>query len=68
VLFTAAPPGQGGHGHCNLQPFSFWADRLATRGVVLDEQATDKVAQAWKMILGEQLPWLSRNITVFRRV
>jgi SAM-dependent methyltransferase len=67
LLFTAAPPGQGGHGHCNLQPFSFWSSRLRSRGLALDDEATDRIATSWKEILGEHLPWLSRNITLFRR-
>ena len=68
LLFTAAPPGQGGHGHCNLQPFGFWASRLRSRGLALDEGATDHIADAWARILGEHLPWLSKNISLFRRV
>jgi len=67
LLFTAAPPGQGGHGHCNLQPFKFWQDRFAYRGIDFDPQATIKVKLAWERILGEHLPWLPRNVGVFRR-
>jgi SAM-dependent methyltransferase len=67
LIFTAAPPGQGGHGHCNLQPFEFWAARLGSRGVVFDPQSTERVKGAWERILGENLPWLSRNIAVFER-
>ena len=68
LIFTAAPPGQGGHGHCNLQPFEFWADRLLARGLAFDPQDTAKIKAAWERILGEHLPWLWRNISLFRRV
>lgn len=68
LLFTAAPPGQGGYGHCNLKPFHFWADRLYNRGVQFQTEDTVRIRTAWKRILGENLLWLSRNISLFKRV
>ena len=65
LIFTAALPGQGGHGHCNLQPFEYWQSRLEARGLTFYPQATTQIRQAWLNILGEELPWLSRNITIF---
>lgn len=32
ILFSAAFPGQGGVGHVNEQPPSYWAERFVTRG------------------------------------
>jgi SAM-dependent methyltransferase len=32
VLFSAAPPGQGGKGHINEQPIAYWRDLFAERG------------------------------------
>lgn len=32
VLFSAAPPGQGGRGHVNEQPYDFWRDLFACHG------------------------------------
>lgn len=32
VLFSAAPPGQGGEFHINEQPYEFWREKLARRG------------------------------------
>ncbi len=34
VLFSAAPPGQGGEFHINERPYEFWRDKLARRGFV----------------------------------
>jgi len=34
VLFSAAPPGQGGAGHINEQPYAFWQKLFAQRGYV----------------------------------
>lgn len=44
VLFlTAAPPGFPGWHHVNCQPESYWIDRLAQRGWVVDTEATQWV-------------------------
>lgn len=32
VLFSAAPPGQGGEHHCNERPYDFWRGEFARRG------------------------------------
>ncbi len=32
VLFSAAPPGQGGLHHVNEQPYAYWRERFATKG------------------------------------
>ena len=32
VLFSAAPPGQGGHGHVNEQPRAYWHALFAQHG------------------------------------
>ncbi|HQT63109.1 MAG TPA: methyltransferase domain-containing protein [Acidocella sp.] len=32
VLFSAAPPGQGGAGHINEAPYAFWRDLFAAHG------------------------------------
>lgn len=34
VLFSAAPPGQGGEFHINEQPYEYWRQKLAARGYV----------------------------------
>ncbi len=35
VLFSAAPPGQGGEHHINEQPYEYWRDLFAARGYAL---------------------------------
>ena len=65
LIFTAALPGQGGHGHCNLQPFEYWQDRLEKRGLRLYPQSSDQIRQAWLNILGKELPWLTKNVVIF---
>jgi 2-polyprenyl-3-methyl-5-hydroxy-6-metoxy-1,4-benzoquinol methylase len=40
VVFSAAPPGQGGDGHVNEQPAAYWIGRFETMGFRVDEGAT----------------------------
>lgn len=35
VLFSAAPPGQGGEHHINERPYEYWRDLFAARGYAL---------------------------------
>lgn len=35
VLFSAAPPGQGGENHINEQPYEFWRDLFREQGYAL---------------------------------
>jgi hypothetical protein len=35
VLFSAAPPGQGGENHVNEQPYGYWRDLFAANGFAL---------------------------------
>lgn len=67
LLFSSAPPGQGGHGHINLQPFEYWQSRLETRGLVYNHDETMRLRQAWSNILGESMPWLQSNGAMFRK-
>lgn len=34
ILFSAAPPGQGGEFHVNEQPYEYWRKKFAARGYV----------------------------------
>lgn len=67
LLFTAAPPGQGGHGHVNLQYPEYWISKLAQRGIYYLEEETVHIRTSWKRIMGESLPWLWKNAMVFRK-
>lgn len=52
VLFSAAPPGQGGTHHVNEQPLSYWAAHFAQRGYRLFDLIrptfwNDETVQYW---------------------
>jgi hypothetical protein len=65
VYFSAACPGQGGHGHINLQPKSYWVEKFHRAGFWLDPDATAE----WVGFIGSgyHLGWLTQNGLVFRR-
>jgi len=67
LLFTAAPPGQGGHGHVNLQSLEYWIAKLEARGLKFLSEETAHVRHGWQNILGLSLPWLWNNVTLFRK-
>jgi 2-polyprenyl-3-methyl-5-hydroxy-6-metoxy-1,4-benzoquinol methylase len=43
IALSAAQPGQGGEGHFNEQPQSYWKAKFADRGYVLHEEWTQAV-------------------------
>ena len=45
IIMTAAPPGQGGTGHFNLQPKSYWYDKLLTKGYEVYPEWAEKIDQ-----------------------
>ena len=40
---TAAPPGQGGHGHFNLQYKAYWIDKMQAKGYSIYEELEDQI-------------------------
>lgn len=65
VLFSAARPGQGGDGHINCQPKSYWAHRFERLGYVYEPIVT----AGFKAYLGcgYHLGWLMQNVMFFHR-
>ena len=48
LLFTAAPPGQQGTGHINLQPREFWIAQFSE--LDYNQELTDFIATNWQRI------------------
>jgi hypothetical protein len=67
VVFTAAPPGQGGCGHINEQPQAYWEDRFRAAGMEPWAGATDDLRRAFAENR-VHAPWFVQNIMVFRAV
>jgi len=60
VLFSAAPPGQGGEHHINEQPYEYWQARFAMRGYrMLD------CVRPWIIARKEVTYWYRFNLFLF---
>jgi SAM-dependent methyltransferase len=66
VVFTAAPPGQGGCGHVNEQPPSYWIERFRAAGMEHSPEQTEALRRAFRAN-GVHAPWFDANVQVFRR-
>jgi SAM-dependent methyltransferase len=66
VIFTAAPPGQGGRDHVNEQPPGYWLEKFAARGYELLERLTEDWKKEWKSC-GKVEYWYHANLMVFAK-
>ena len=62
VVMTAAPPGQVGTHHVNLQPREYWIDKFAERGYTHEK---DAVTELREHISVERMEWIEDNLFVF---
>lgn len=60
IIFSAAEPGQPGHGHINCRPLSYWLTLWSERGWGPD------LADSLSMRCLSTLSWLRRNLVVLR--
>ncbi len=65
IFFTAAQPGQGGVGHVNCQPKSYWEGMLKKEGFGRDYADEDYI----RIIMGSgyHMGWLTNNLMVFKK-
>ena len=65
IVFSAAHPGQGGTGHVNEQPKSYWIERFHRACATHDELASQRLLEAMDR---HELtrPWYRENAMVFR--
>jgi radical SAM superfamily enzyme YgiQ (UPF0313 family) len=65
VIFTAAPPGQGGHFHINEQPRTFWNKLFENRGFYHDDALTDKMQKEFRD--KKVISWYADNLMIFKK-
>lgn len=65
VVFTAAPPGQGGLDHVNEQVPQYWIEKFAARGFRLDDRLSRDWRAAWRA--EGVAEWYAENLLVFTR-
>jgi SAM-dependent methyltransferase len=66
VVFTAAPPGQGGADHINEQPPSYWITKFQQRGFEYAEELSQRWREIWRAA-GNVESWYYKNLMIFRR-
>ncbi|WP_263784431.1 class I SAM-dependent methyltransferase [Salinibacter grassmerensis] len=59
IYFTAAPPGQHGHGHINCRPHEHWIRWFNAKGWHVDELTTQKIREDLATV--EHTHWLKEN-------
>jgi SAM-dependent methyltransferase len=64
VIFSAAVPGQGGHGHINCQQKEYWEEKFARLNYVQDTVATEQLVAYMKT--GYHMGWFVNNVQVFK--
>jgi len=64
VVFTAAPPGQGGSGHINEQERPYWVERFRNHGMMERQELRARVAAGFR---DARSSWLAANVMVFTR-
>jgi len=65
VFFSAATVGQGGYGHVNEQPFSYWLEIFKNNGFVLEEAISKRIRKYLKQNGANR--WYFNNVRVMRR-
>lgn len=67
IVFTAAPPGQGGTDHVNEQLPSYWINKFRQRGFEHTEEISERWRETWKAT-GDVQSFYRQNLMIFRRV
>ena len=62
VLFSAAPPGQGGFGHVNERPYEYWRQKFGKLGFVVYDPIRPKLRGR-----NDVLPWYRYNLLLYVR-
>jgi glycosyltransferase involved in cell wall biosynthesis len=65
LIWSAAHPGQGGTGHINCQPKSYWLERLEQRGLTHAPELEARLVE--DMRSGYHMGWFAQNALVLSR-
>ena len=64
IVFTAAPPGQGGTDHINEQPPEYWITKFLDHGFEHSKLISNRWKDSWKSS-GKVESWYYMNLLVF---
>lgn len=65
IVFSAAQPGQGGEGHINEQPLSYWINHFEKVGYQKNDLLTSRLRNAWAS--AGVLTYYWKNLLVFEK-
>lgn len=66
LIFSAAPPYQGGQHHVNERPKRYWREKLAGFGFAYNRRRTGILSETFKRDKPE-LMWMCQQISVYER-
>jgi len=67
LLFSAAPPGQGGEHHIGCRPAVQWRGMFYERGISYRDDLTRQLSHLFGYVTGPATHWLAANLQVFDR-
>jgi hypothetical protein len=67
LLFSAAPPNQGGHHHVNERPKRYWAEKLAGLGFFYRRKETGRLMERFQELKPPHA-WMWSQLSVYRRL
>ena len=65
VVFSSAPPGQGGQDHINEQPDAYWDELFGHHALLPDSATTARLRERFRS--RDVIHWLTSNTRVYRR-
>lgn len=66
LVFSAAPPGQGGHDHINEQPMPYWLAKFEPHGLIVNERKSIAFRERLKSVTN--MPWFAKTTVVLEKV
>lgn len=67
LVFSAAPPGQGGEHHVGCRPAAAWRSLFFEHGISYREDYTRQLAHLFGYVTGPASHWLAANLQVYDR-
>jgi hypothetical protein len=67
AVVTAAPPGQGGHGHINEQPREYWIEQFREAGMDYRSDESARLRSELLANLPDQQSYIGNSVMVFAR-
>lgn len=67
VIFSAAPPGQGGEHHVGCRPAHEWRGMFHERGISYRHDLTTQMCHLFAYVTGPASHWLGSNLMAFDR-